>query len=440
MYRKNKSVLFYFVGIFSFIAILVVNIYTINFLNILVENIVSIKTIKLIHDLVLINIILESFSFLMLFVRGLGIDFKKFNFSSDISKIEISDSDNEEFELNVNIDFNEKRRKRREKRRKLKYTYLENKFLINTSILVFIVVVALVVVISLISSNNTNKEGVYYSSSYFNFKVEETTVLNTDYKGNKITDNYLIVINANIKAKYSNKMLYFDDFNLKIENSIFKPTKKYYNQLIDLGNLYDEMVIPLEFANYMFVYEVPEKYINSNMYLSFNGEGNVKDILLKPQKLIISESIKTTNINEVLRFEDALKGVEFKINNYSLSDKILIEYNYCIKDNDCILSKEYLKPSIDKNYDKTILNLNIDYKANSDLGIDTFYKLMSKFGSISYKVGNTWINTNAFEEIISKRVSVKNNVYIGINSNILSADSIKILFNIRGIRYEYILK
>ena len=59
MYKKSKPVIFYFVGIFSFIVVLVINIYTINFFNLLVENIVSVKAIKLIHDLILINVILE---------------------------------------------------------------------------------------------------------------------------------------------------------------------------------------------------------------------------------------------------------------------------------------------------------------------------------------------------------------------------------------------
>jgi len=131
MYKKNKPVIFYFVGIFSFIIVLVINIYTINFLNILVENIVSIKAIKLIHDLVLINMLIESGCLVFLFVRGVGIDFKKFDFNSDISQFEMNESDKEEFEVNVNIDFNERKRKRKESFRNLKYLYIENKLIIN---------------------------------------------------------------------------------------------------------------------------------------------------------------------------------------------------------------------------------------------------------------------------------------------------------------------
>lgn len=86
------------------------------------------------------------------------------------------------------------------------------------------------------------------------------------------------------------------------------------------------------------------------------------------------------------------------------------------------------------------MRIDVDYVGNNDLGVKDFYSLLSNFGIISYKVDDVWINTYKFEEIVSKKVSSKNNVYIGVNSNILNADSIKLVFNIRGQKYEYGLK
>ncbi|MBQ2946885.1 MAG: hypothetical protein IJE04_03445 [Bacilli bacterium] len=440
MYKKNKSVTFYFMGIFSFIAILVVNTYAVNFLNILVDNIISVKSIKLIRDLVLINIIIESLIFILLFIRAIGLDFKKFNFDSDISKIDISESDKEEFEINVNIDFNEKKRKTKERIRNLRYIYSENKFIINISLTLLTGIFIFVLVFFINKSMNVNKEGVYYSSNFINFKVNDTIILNTDYQGNKITDNYLIVVRTDIKSNYSRKTLYLNDFSLKVENIVFKPVTKYLDSLIDLGNFYDEQVLSLDYKEYLFVYEIPKKYINSDMYFSYNNEGNLIDILLQPKNLVNNEVLKTININETLKFEGALNGVEFKINKYYLNDKFELKYNYCIKENDCISSKEYLKPSIDENYDKVILKLNVDYNSSSELDVDSFYKILSKFGTVLYKISDNWFAIYKFEEITSKRVSTQKDVYIGINSNIMDADSIKIVFNVRGLKYEYILK
>ena len=84
--------------------------------------------------------------------------------------------------------------------------------------------------------------------------------------------------------------------------------------------------------------------------------------------------------------------------------------------------------------------MNFEYKGVNDLSVGSFYSLLSDFGMISYRVNGKWFNTYDFEEIKSKRVLLENDVYIGINSNILNADSIKLVFNIRGQRYEYILK
>jgi len=289
--------------------------------------------------------------------------------------------------------------------------------------------------------NEVNKENVYYSTDLFTFKVNSTTLLNTDFQGNRITENYLLIVDANIKPRYSNQKLYLNDFSLRIENFLFKPIEKYYDKLIDLGNLYQEQILDMEYTDYLFVFEIPEKYISSDMSFRYTSEGNIISVSLNPKVLSETENIlETKEISQTLKFEEPLNEIQFKINSYELKNSFLINYNYCIKENDCISSKEYLKPSIDENYDKTILKLDVEYIENSKLDIKNFYSLLSNFGIITYKIDNKWINTYKFEEIVSKKVSSKNNIYIGVNSNILNAEAIKLIFNVRGQKYEYILK
>ena len=441
MYKKNKPVVFYFVGIFSFIVVLVINIYTVNFLNLLIENIVSIKIIKLIHDLVLINIILESVSLVFLFIRGIGLDFRRFDFNSDLIQFELNESDKEEFEVNINIDFNERKRKRKEKIRNLKYLYIENKLIINIFVIVSLLLLSGEIIYFVNKYNNVIKEGSYSDTGSFSFKVNNTTITNTDFQGKKITDNYLMIVNTNIKPNYQNQKLHLNDFSLRIDKFLFKPVTKFSDKLIDLGDFYEEQILDFEPADYLFVYEIPEKYISSEMFFRYNKEGEIFEILLNPKETTDKEEIvQTKRISEKLSFEGTLSGIEFKVNNYEIDKYFLLKYKYCIKDNDCILSKEYLKPSIDKNYDKVVIKMNFEYKGVNDLSVGSFYSLLSDFGMISYRVNGKWFNTYDFEEIKSKRVLLENDVYIGINSNILNADSIKLVFNIRGQRYEYILK
>lgn len=440
MYKKNKPILFYFINIFVFLVILVTNIYSVNFLNVLVENIASFKAIKLIHDLVVISIILESVSFFAFFVRGMGIDLKKFDFNSDVHKLEISEKDSEEFEFNINIDFNERKRNRKYKIRNLKYKYIENKFIINILLFIVIVVIILTTFIIIIKNNKVNEEGKFFSLDSFEFKVNNSILLNTDYQGKKITDNYLIVVNMNIKSNYNKSFLYLNDFSLKIGNLRFKPIKKYFDDLIDLGIFYEEQVLPTKYTDYLIVYEIPEKYINEEMYFSYNSEGNVIDVLLNPNKLVNTKLTKTNKKMEEVKLEGTLQGISFVISDFSIKEQILINYNYCIKENDCIPSKEYLKPTLNENYDKVILALDVVYESSSDLNVKTFYKLLSKFGAIQYKLDGKWYSTSKFEEILSKKSYIRNKVYIGVNSDISKAEEIKIVFKVRETKQEYILK
>ena len=327
MYKKNKPILFYFVGVFTFVVILVINIYAVNFLGVISENIVSVKAIKLIHDLVFINVILESIWIILLLIRGIGIDFRKFDFNSDISKFEINESDKEEFEVNINIDFNEKKRSRRERRRKLRYVYIENKFLINIVIIIGLVLTIFLVVLSIVKNNKVNKEGFYYNVSTFQFKVNNTNILNTNYQGNKITENYLIIVYTNMKSNYPEELLYLNDFSLNIDNIKFKPTKKYIDDLIDLGVFYNEQPLSFDYEDYLFVFEIPQKYINSEMFFSYNKEGNIIDVLLNPKDLVNNELSETKSITENIVFDGALNGVEFKINSYDINNKFLTERN-----------------------------------------------------------------------------------------------------------------
>ena len=441
MFRKEKPIKFYLLTTFSFIVIVIINVYVMNFLQVLEETIVSIKTVKLMHDIILLNIIIETLILIFLIIRGMGINFKKFDFDSEIAKFDISESDKEEFELEINVDLNEAKRKRKKRIRNLKYLYQENQFIINLVLGFSLCVISIMGYFVYKTFTNKNVEGQMYLARKFSFGVDSTIILNTDYSGKKITNNNLIIVDARLKSTFMNTSLYLNDFSLNIEGTIFKPTKNYSNYLSDLGNLYEETILDTVDTNYLFVYEVPDKYMLSEMYFTYNDIGKSIPILLEPKNLELKEITQLKNISDEMSFSDTLGDIKFKINEYEIRDRFLIEYNYCINENDCLLSREYIKASIDKNYDKHVLKLNVEYFDNSNLKISNFYNFLSKFGNIQYKINNKWyIQMNGFEQIKSTRINKKNIEYIGINSNIMNATSIKLVFTIRGHKYEYILK
>ena len=94
--------------------------------------------------------------------------------------------------------------------------------------------------------------------------------------------------------------------------------------------------------------------------------------------------LREKNVGEEISFKDTFGDVGFTINNFSIADTFTINYDYCIKENDCIKSKEYLKASLDENFDKTLIKLNVNYKDESRIGISSFYDFFNKFGFIQH--------------------------------------------------------
>ena len=441
MFSKKKSVAFYLLNIFCSIIVLIINIYCTNFLGMMEKNVVSIKIVKLNHDLIVINMIIEVVLFIALLIRGLGFNFKKFNFTSDISNLDISDSDKEEIEVNINIDFDDQKRERRKKIRHLKYLYYENKTIINIVSGVFVLIVSIITAIIIFNKEKTNIEGTVYNIGKFNLRVDETFLMTDNYKGKKITDNYLLVTKISLQSNLKSQSLFLDDFNLKIGVSSFKPTNKYVNELIDIGNAYTESILQPEYTNYILVFEIPEKYIESEMFLGYNNEGYETAIKLNPKVYFTKEFNVTNNINEVLNFKDSFEGITLKIKNFDIRKTYQINYNYCINENDCLASVEYLKPTLNENFDKVIFMLEYEYSNNSKFNSKTLYDFFVKFASIYYKKGETWYSQSSnFEQIKSKKSKQQNKLYIGVNENILGSDSIKFVFQIRNSKYEYILK
>lgn len=439
MFRKKKAVTFYVVSTIAFTVIIIINSYASNFLGTIEHEIVSITSVKLIHDLILINIGIESIFFILFAIRGLGLNFKKFDFSSDLSKMDINESDQEEFELDFNIDLTESKRKRKRKLRYLKYAYIEHKFLINCILIVVVCVLALIIYGTTTIYNKKNSEGIIYSAGSFNFGVNQTYILNTDYRGNKLTDNYLIVVSVNLQS-YSANPLFLNDFSLKIGEAKFKSMTKYSSSLMDLGIVYNENNLSSDISTYLFIYEIPEKYTTSEMLFSYNNQGESIDIKLNPKKPIQKDKYVSADVNHEISFIDTLGDIKFNVSNYEIKDKFEVNYKYCVNSNDCINSKEYLKPSIDSNFDKYVLKLGVQYNNNSVLNLKTFYDFFSQFGSIYYNIdGIIYHQDIDFEEIKSNKTDDKN-IYIGINSEISRANSIILTFEIRGSKYEYILK
>ena len=186
------------------------------------------------------------------------------------------------------------------------------------------------------------------------------------------------------------------------------------------------------------------RYIDNIEYKRGKTIVNSIDVDLEPKKIDEQkENIKTYELtNEIDMSETTLKNYKAIINNYEIKDKFENTYNTCISKTECYDFKEVIIPSVERNQEKAVLKINGNLSYEKALGkITDIYSFIEKYGTIEYTYnGKEYIETNDFNQIKASRTKEKNVYFIEVNKELLNAERIKISFNIRNNKYEYILK
>ena len=433
MLAKKKPYKFYLINIIIILSTILLAFYCYNFIGLMEVSVVDILSVRVIRDLLLILLSSQGLSLIVLFVRAVGFDIKKFEFMSDLQELDLSNEDMEEIEVEFNIDSNERKRKRRRNLRYLKYSYQENKIFI-IGVLVVLLIVSLIFIFSRFSIYSFDrKEDEYLNTDYYNYKVLNSYLINTSYKGIKITDNYLVVLNLNIKKNGFQNKIITGNFKLQVGYNKYNSTNMYDKYITDLGNVYKNEELTNDYQNYLLVYEVPIKEIDNNMKLLYLENGNSVKVKLNPIKYI--KDNKEYNLGDEVVINDS---DTIRVNNYEISDKFTINYNFCVK-TDCYNSIQYLVPTLDTNYDKTIMKINGEFIKKNNAKYNNFSNILSSIGFIEYKIGDN-VYTSNLTRITSIKKEEKNIYYYEVNKDILSSDSIKLVFSTRKCKYSYILK
>ena len=441
MFSRKKPFTFYVISTMCAITILGINIYSVDFLKTLDETIVTLKSMKVVHDLSLIALIIEIVLLVIMIIRGAGVDVKKFNFDSDLSKIDIKETDNEEFEVDIRFSLDETKRKKNKRIRYLKYIYEEKKLIVNIVLAVAIALISLITVMIIKSGATIHKEGIYVVNHKSNFKVSNSYFTNKDLDGKVLfNDYYLVIVNLNIRKSYEAATVYLNDFVLIVDNTLYSPSTEYNKYLTDLGNAFNEE-LSLEYKDYFIVYKVSKNKINKKMTFRYNDGSNYTYIRLKPIGLDGTDKTISADLGETLTFEEKLKGIVLTISEYDIKDSYTLNYDFCTNKNDCLASKEYIRAKNDQSFDKSVVRLNMEYKNDGDYKLSNFYDLLTTFGKIEYKVGDI-IKYQRYdiEKIVSSKKQEKNIIYLGVNSEIKKAEEVYFVFNLRGIKYRYRVK
>lgn len=414
MKHKDKPKKLYLFSIIGYIIVIVLFIFLFNYLRTFSNSTIEQKTLRLYRDISLMGLIFQYIIIVIMLIRGLGFDIKKFNFSKDIQELNIDLTDNEEVELVMGFDTNKTKFKIRRFFREFKYFIRENILFTGLSLIVIVVIIWVLV------SNYANKNKVYKENEYFgidfNMLVEGSYLTKEDNSLKKLSvgNSSLLIVKFKISSNY-NDILNPDSFILSIYGKSYSPNNKYCFSLKDIGKCYNKIKLTEEEKEYIFVYLVDDNVLDKEIYLKYdygyltNKNNSVIRVKLSPND-IDDEETTTKKINDTLEFNNSILGnYKLKIDEYNISDSFNINTDIT------------LTPA----ESNTIIRLKIS-ESND---------LVNSYALLKYTISNM-----EYTSTMKKLYNDNNYDYYEINNDIKTADSIKLVLNSRHNNYEYILK
>lgn len=421
---KKKEIKLYIFEIISYILVTILFIVSNNVIDSLTEYLIDIRVVKAVHDILFITIFLEAINIALLFTRATGFDIKKFDFASDYAKLNLSSEDREEVELSLDLDFNVVKTKINRFFRNLKYFYLENKLMcISISVISVIVIVGISITYNK-NNNYVNVKNNVISSSKYIIKIDKIYVDNKDKKNKYIDGSNFIVLKANVKLKGSSRNT-FNTSNLLlfVDDKSYTPLKQYNQYFDDFGTPYNDDVIE-ESGDYYFVYS-----ISSNTYLS-----DVKLVYVDINKyyqkdidfidLRIDHNMGSYSVGDNIKIDvPFMDKFNFKIDEVSFKNKFLVPYIYKTS-NEFYTSSYYVSPSINSNYDKSVIRI----VSNSCDIINTY--------------GNIYYDNNKANVSLKKISTLKDDgyCYYETDYDVVNANKVYLELDVRGNVYKYYLK
>lgn len=278
MGHKKKPRLLYVILIIVSIISCVLFKYLYNSIRGLETTIQSARTIRLYRDISRFNFWILFVSCIPVFIRGMGFDIKKFNFSKDFHDLKLDIEDSEEVEVNVELSSDVFKRTGRKTIRELKYYYLENKFIINIILSIIFVLVILVYPFNRYVVNGDLNEGEVLGTSNFNIKINDSYISDR----NRISkDNSYVILKIDIIGKINKYKLDLDKLVLEGKNNKYIPSLKYYYYFSDLGIGYKNNVLDMEeYKEYLLIYNIKNEDKESEFKLNYLDSN--RKIILNP--------------------------------------------------------------------------------------------------------------------------------------------------------------
>lgn len=451
MSMKKKPNKYYAYSTIVILLVLILNVYGYNTMKQLTKEWLYANRISTLRDLYVFALLGSIIEVAVSVSRAIGFNVSRFDFNNDIIQLELSEKDNEEFELIVDFDVNDLKRSTQKKVRYFKYFIKEYKSIIIWS---FAIIIAFIGCFAGFSYLKDRKKIIplskfNYTINGFTMKINGTYIIDKDLNGNEFKENKALLIldmTMTNQDKRNQKAFSSGSINITIGDESYYSSNKYEDEVMDFGKIYTNTKIKAGGSETkIFVFEIPKNRINRKILFGIRNLNTKEDtyVKLNPVNLIDKDKEVIENkLGEKMEIDNnIIKGSSIKIDKYDIKNVFRIDYDYCINKN-CLNSIEYLTAkNNNSNFDKLLLKLEGDYDFNKDNTIKDLYVLLSHYGYIEYKIGETTYKENGvYGEVKSNKIDQDNIYYFEIISDIQKADTIVLGLNVRNKEYRYILK
>ena len=217
--------------------------------------------------------------------------------------------------------------------------------------------------------------------------------------------------------------------------------------MIDIGETYVNQILSDSYQEFILVYKIPAELQQSKMTMVYTDQvikGMFEDktddikISINPYNLDEVKNHDIINIgNNYIIGNGLLEGHELKINNVEINESFKINYNVCVKNNECYNFYELVKPILSGVSDKAVLKLNMDLMALENLQIDV-KSLIMQFGSFEYEVDGIDKSSNINKMI--ETIHDDGNFYFEIKKELLGSNYLNLVIKVRDCVYKIKVK
>ena len=394
---------------------------------------------------------------LLLAIRAIGFNVKKFNFKNDLREMEITDADNEEVEVNFNFDATKTKRKFRRFIRETGYYYKENKLMITIVAVLGVFIIGYTIYKNYEKTSFNYKQGDTFTLNKVQLRVTNSMITNIDLGGNKQGNQYgshtFLVLQVEISNNTNADVEFKDEYlRLFYSNKSALPDLTVSSYFLDYGKQLGSNYLKTKSKNiYVIPYIIDEKDVDSKFQLGiYIGSATKKKtfkaksayVKLTPIKYMDISSIKKVNLGtEVSLDQTLLKNSKIMFDNAELTLRYPYTYESCYY-NSCRTYSDVVVA------DPTFLSrqalIVLDYKLELDKDSPSYNNITgivsfsNSFIKISYGTSSDDMTTSQVKVVTP--ANLKDKLVLQTDGAIMSAKKVNLVITIRDRQYVVPLK